>query len=134
MTRKLLLSLAVALTLPVFTTACVAADKAASPVLEKAQWPFAATEVARFDEPWAMSFLPDGSLLVSEKSGALQHLDPKTGKAAAISGVPDVAYGGQGGFGDILPHPGFARNQWVYLSYAEAGTGATSGAAVARAR
>ena len=42
MTRKLLLSLAVSLTLPLFTSACVAADKAAAPVLQKAQWPFAA--------------------------------------------------------------------------------------------
>ena len=134
MTRKLLLSLAVTLTLPLFTTACVAADKAAAPVLEKAQWPFAATEVARFDEPWAMSFLPDGSLLVSEKAGTLEHVDLKTGKRAGISGLPKVAYGGQGGFGDVLPHPQFARNQLLYVSYAEPGEGDMRGAAVARAR
>jgi glucose/arabinose dehydrogenase len=134
MTRKLLLSLAVTLTLPLFATACVAADKAAAPVLKKAEWPFAATEAGTFNEPWAMSFLPDGSLLVSEKAGTLQHVDLKTGKRAAISGVPKVAYAGQGGFGDVLPHPGFAKNQLVYVSYAEAGEGDTRGAAVGRAR
>jgi len=134
MTRKLLLSLAVTLTLPLFATACVAADKASAPVLKKAQWPFAATEAGTFNEPWAMSFLPDGSLLVSEKAGTLQHVDLKTGKRAAISGVPKVAYAGQGGFGDVLPHPGFAKNQLVYVSYAEAGEGDTRGAAVGRAR
>ncbi len=134
MTRKLLLSLAVTLTLPLFATACVAADKAAAPVVKKAQWPFAATEAGTFKEPWAMSFLPDGSLLVSEKAGALQHVDLKTGKRAAIGGLPKVAYGGQGGFGDVLPHPGFAKNQLLYVSYAEAGEGDTRGAAVGRAR
>jgi len=134
MTRKLLLTLAISLTPALFTTACVAADKAAAPVVEKAKWPFAATEFARFNEPWAMSFLPDGSLLVTEKKGALKHFNVQTRKTATITGVPEVAYGGQGGFGDVLPHPDFARNQLIYLSYAEEGDGDTRGAAVARAR
>ena len=51
-----------------------------------------------------------------------------------ISGVPAVAYGGQGGLGDVVLHPKFAENGLVYLSYAEAGEGDTRGAAVARAR
>jgi len=134
MTRKLLLTLAISLTPALFTTACVAADKAAAPVVEKAKWPFAATEFARFNEPWAMSFLPDGSLLVTEKKGALKHFNVQTRKTATIAGVPEVAYGGQGGFGDVLPHPDFARNQLIYLSYAEEGDRDTRGAAVARAR
>jgi len=134
MTRKLLLSLAISLTPALFTTACVAADTATAPAVEKANWPFTATAVGTFNEPWAMSFLPDGSLLVSEKGGALKHVNPTTGTSATISGVPAVAYGGQGGFGDVLPHPDFARNQLLYVSYAEAGQGDTRGAAVARAR
>ncbi len=48
--------------------------------------------------------------------------------------MPTVAYGGQGGFGDVILHPGFATNQLVYVSYAEPGDDDTSGAAVARAR
>ncbi|HYG08060.1 MAG TPA: PQQ-dependent sugar dehydrogenase [Stenotrophomonas sp.] len=100
----------------------------------RAQWPFTATEVARFSEPWAMAFLPDGTLLVSERRGALKRLDPRSGRIGNVSGVPAVDYGGQGGFGDVLPHPDFARNGWIYLSYAEAGEGDTRGAAVARAR
>lgn len=134
MTRKLLLSLAISLTPALFTTACVAADTATAPAVEKANWPFTATAVGTFNEPWAMSFLPDGSLLVSEKRGALKHVNPTTGTSATISGVPAVAYGGQGGFGDVLPHPDFARNQLLYVSYAEAGQGDTRGAAVARGR
>jgi glucose/arabinose dehydrogenase len=95
--------------------------------------PFVATEVASFDEPWAMAFLPDGRLLVTEKEGALKLVDPASGKVGTITGVPEVDYGGQGGFGDVALHPHFADNHLVYLSYAEAGDGDTRGAAVARA-
>lgn len=94
--------------------------------------PFTVTPIERFSEPWALEFLPDGRLLVTEKQGRLQLYSAETGKQE-ITGVPEVAYGGQGGLGDILLHPEFARNSLVYLSYAEAG-GAGAGAAVARAR
>ncbi|MCB1417430.1 MAG: PQQ-dependent sugar dehydrogenase, partial [Nitratireductor sp.] len=92
-----------------------------------------ATPVARFDEPWAMTFLPDGALLVTEKGGTLQLMNTDGSAIATVGGVPKVAYGGQGGLGDIVAHPGFAENGLVYLSYAEAGEGGTHGAAVARA-
>jgi aldose sugar dehydrogenase len=94
--------------------------------------PFAATEVASFDEPWAMAFLPDGRLLVTEKEGALKLVDVASGKVGDIGGVPEVAYGGQGGFGDVALHPQFASNHVVYVSYAEPGDGDTRGGAVAR--
>ncbi|WP_368563414.1 PQQ-dependent sugar dehydrogenase [Pseudoxanthomonas sp. UTMC 1351] len=96
--------------------------------------PFVSAEVARFNEPWAMTFLPDGRLLVTEKNGRLRLLNVATRQVGEITGVPTVAYGGQGGFGDIILHPQFAANRWVYLSYAEAGTNNTRGAAVARAQ
>lgn len=95
---------------------------------------FVATPVAQFSEPWAMTFLPDGRLLVTEKKGALKLLDVSTGKIADITGVPPVAYGGQGGFGDVILHPRHAENGVVYVSYSEPGEGGRSGAAVARAR
>jgi len=95
--------------------------------------PFVAVEVAAFAEPWAMTFLPDGRVLVTEKKGVLRLL-AIGGKAGTVSGVPKVAYGGQGGFGDVALHPQFATNQLVYLSYAEPGDNDKSGAAVARAR
>jgi glucose/arabinose dehydrogenase len=94
---------------------------------------FTSTELADLDEPWAMAFLPDGRLLVSEKRGALLVVTADGG-TTEISGVPEVDYGGQGGFGDVVLHPDFADNRLVYLSYAEAGDGDTRGAAVARAR
>jgi glucose/arabinose dehydrogenase len=92
------------------------------------------TMLSKFDEPWSMTFLPDGRLLVSEKAGALKIFDPIKQSQAKVSGVPAVAYGGQGGFGDVVLHPKFAENQWVYVSYAEPGDDETSGAAVMRAR
>jgi len=80
-----------------------------------------------------MTFLPDGRLLVTEKSGKLRLANVATGQVGEIIGVPAVAYGGQGGLGDVLLHPRFADNRLVYLSYAEAGSNSTRGAAVARA-
>jgi len=95
--------------------------------------PFTVTEVADFDMPWALAFLPDGRLLVTEQRGQLL-LHTPGGSSVAIRGVPEVSFGGQGGLGDVVLHPGFAENGLVYLSYAEAGEGDTRGAAVARAR
>lgn len=96
--------------------------------------PFVATEVATFDEPWAMTFLPDGRLLVTEKEGRLKLLDVASKRVGEISGVPEVDYGGQGGLGDVVLHPKFASNGLVYLSYAEKGSGDTRGGAVARGK
>ena len=96
-------------------------------------WPFVATPVAKLDEPWAMTFLPDGRMLVTEKRGRLRIVTVDGDVSEPVSGVPDVAYGGQGGLGDVVLHPDFANNNVLYLSYAEAGDGNTRGAAVARA-
>lgn len=92
-----------------------------------------ATVMGTFNEPWALEFLPDGRALVTEKGGSLKLLAGQD-QVYDISGEPLVAYGGQGGLGDIVLHPQFATNQLVYISYAEAGDGNTRGAAVARAR
>jgi len=97
---------------------------------------FSTADIAEFDEPWAMSFLPDGRLLVTEKAGALKLVSLDDGAVTTIAGLPDasqIAYGGQGGFGDVVPHPDFASNGLVYFSFGETGPDRTSGAAVARA-
>jgi glucose/arabinose dehydrogenase len=99
-----------------------------------AQAPFTTIPVAEFNEPWAMAFLPDGRLLVTEKRGALKVHAIEAKKTGDVSGVPAVEYGGQGGFGDVALHPEFAANGLVYLSYAEPGERGSAGAAVARAR
>ncbi|MCP5475758.1 MAG: PQQ-dependent sugar dehydrogenase [Rhodanobacteraceae bacterium] len=94
---------------------------------------FVATDMGRFNEPWAMTFLPDGRLLVTEKQGVLK-LHALDGATLEIGGVPTVAYGGQGGLGDVVAHPKFADNGLIYLSYVEAGEGDTFGAVVVRAK
>lgn len=106
---------------------------AATEAIKQDQWPFSATPRATFSEPWAMTFLPDGTALVTEKSGTLKHVNVETGETHDIKGVPEVAYGGQGGLGDVILHPDYAQNRVVYISYAEKGDGDNRGAAVARA-
>jgi len=66
--------------------------------------------------PWGMAFLPDGSLLVTEKSGELVHF--KEGNKTNISNVPTVFDTGQGGLLDIALHPAYENNGWIYISYA----------------
>ena len=95
--------------------------------------PFQSQSLAEFDEPWAMAFLPDGRLLVTEKAGRLLIVSTVNGSSVVVNGVPDVDYGGQGGFGDVALHPGFAENQQIYLSFVEAGEDDTRGAVVIRA-
>jgi glucose/arabinose dehydrogenase len=95
--------------------------------------PFHVSQVTSFDEPWAMAFLPDGRMLVTEKKGNLFIVTQDGEKSRPVDGMPDVDYGGQGGLGDVALHPGFGDNGFIYLSYAEGGIGGTRGAAVMRA-
>lgn len=103
---------------------------------------FTTQVVAEFDEPWAMTALPTNSttapkLLITQKTGELYIVDTQTGTKKAVAGVPTVAYGGQGGLGDIVLAPDFASSSMIYLSYVEAGEGSddnTFGAKVIRAK
>lgn len=94
--------------------------------------PFSVEEVATFDQPWAMAFLPDGKALVTELGGALKLVDPANGDAVTVAGTPQVATGGQGGFGDIALAPSFGTDRAVYLTWVEAGDGG-KGAVLAKA-
>lgn len=96
--------------------------------------PFEVTEVSSFNEPWAMTFLPDGRMLVTEKRGRLYIVTQEGAKSRPVEDTPDVDYRGQGGLGDVILHPDYADNGLIYLSYAEAGVGNVRGAAVARGR
>ena len=96
--------------------------------------PFTVSEVGKFGTPWAMAFLPGSGVrltnmaLLTEKEGKLWLVDVTNGKRTAVSGVPKVVVAGQGGLGDVMPHPDFAGNQRVYLSFVEGGPNGTSGA------
>ncbi len=92
---------------------------------------FTTKVITSFDEPWAMTSLPKTGneslkLLITQKSGELFIVDTETGVKTAVSGVPKVAYGGQGGLGDIILAPSFETTNSVYLSYIEEGLNADS--------
>jgi aldose sugar dehydrogenase len=92
------------------------------------------TEIAKgLDHPWSMAFLPDGSMLVTERPGRLRLIKGGLLQPQPIAGVPAVHTGSQAGLFDIVLHPNFAQNEIVYLTYA-AGTAAANGTEVARAR
>jgi len=76
-----------------------------------------ATLIEGFEEPWGMDFLPDGDLLVTEISGHLNLVDSTSLKTHRIKNLPVSVAAGQGGLMDVLVHPDFAQNQWIYLSY-----------------
>lgn len=99
--------------------------------------PFTVEEIAQFEEPWAMDFdEATGALIVTEKAGKIR-LRLADGRLGTVSGAPEVAYGGQGGLGDIVFAPGQSGptldGRIVYLSWAEPGPGDTRGAALGTA-
>jgi glucose/arabinose dehydrogenase len=94
--------------------------------------------VERFAEglahPWGMAFLPDGGMLVTERTGSLRVVSAEGTLSDPIAGVPPVVARGQGGLLDVALHPDFADNRMIYWSYSEAGDGGTNGTAIARGR
>ena len=85
--------------------------------------PFKTEIVADFDSPWAMTFLPDGRMLVTEKAGQLLLVSADGKSRRVVSGIPQVDSVGQGGLMDVVLAPGFARDGLVYFSYSAAGEG-----------
>ncbi len=89
--------------------------------------------VEGLEHPWSLAFLPDGSMLVTERPGRLRivkngKLDPQS-----IAGLPAISAHGQGGLLDVALHPRYAENGLVYISYAARGDGGI-GTEVARGR
>lgn len=93
-----------------------------------------ATAIAEFDQPWAMTFIDATRLLVTTKPGKLYVVD-MSGTRTEVAGVPKPEVGGQGGLGDVVPHPQFSENGLIYLSMVESlDKGSTRGAIVYRAK
>ncbi|WP_367180684.1 PQQ-dependent sugar dehydrogenase [uncultured Kordia sp.] len=67
------------------------------------------------DIPWGMTWLPDGSMLVTDRSGELYHV--KDGQKTSIKNVPEVFARNQGGLLDVMIHPNYADNGWIYITY-----------------
>jgi glucose/arabinose dehydrogenase len=96
--------------------------------------PFGISVVATLKNPWSMVFLPDGRMLVTEKSGNLRIVTQDGRVSEPLTGVPAVVDAGQGGLADVAIHPDFANTGYVYLSYVEAGPNGTTGLAVGRGK
>ena len=118
--------------------AAVAASAACqdkSQVAPSGETKVAVTTVAKgLEHPWALAFLPDGRMLVTERPGRLRYVTREGALSDPIAGVPKVYAEGQGGLLDVILDPAFAENATIYLSYAEPAADGTNGTAVARAR
>ncbi len=85
--------------------------------------------------PWAIAFLPGGDMLVTERPGRLRIVRNGRLLAEPVAGLPTIRVGNQGGLLDVVPHPDFARNRLIYISYAKPNAeGNQSTTAVIRAR
>lgn len=101
-------------------------------VFESQAGPVAAEVVAEgLAFPWAIGFLPDGRLLVTERPGRLRVIDADGQPGAPITGVPEVWAEGQGGLLDVALAPDFATSGRLYLSYAQPGLGGAGTAVMA---
>lgn len=85
------------------------------------------------EHPWGLAFLPDGSMLVTERPGRLRRIVQGRLDPEPVAGLPQVYASGQGGLLDVVPHPRFDENRLIYLSYASPGKGGgTTAVAVGR--
>src|SRR6478735_11654351 len=122
-----------------FLAAC-GASPSASAGQSGGDLPFRVREVATFDGPWALAFLPGSGVpmtnaaLVTEKPGKLWLVDVGNGHKQPVAGVPRVVVSSQGGLLDVVASPDFAGNQLVYLTYSEPSRNGGSGLALARAK
>jgi glucose/arabinose dehydrogenase len=92
------------------------------------------TVASGLEHPWALAFLPDGRILVTERPGRLRIVNRNGNLSEPLAGVPAVAARGQGGLLDVAIDPRFVENQLVYLSFSEPADDGTAGTSVARGR
>jgi len=130
MTRRLLLLSLLGLTLASAAPAPVQAQ-----VHRSAQHDFTLVTVAEgLVIPWSMAWLPDGTMLITERPGRLRVVRDGKLLAEPVAGLPAIRQGGQGGLFDVMPHPDFADNRLLYFSYAKEGADGRGTTAVARGR
>lgn len=112
------------------------ADAAQTNAPEVAERTKVKTEVVArgLEHPWALQFLPDGRLLVTERPGRLRLVTREGKIGPPIAGVPEVVASGQGGLLDVALAPDFQSSGLIYLSYSEPRGGQTNGTSVAKAR
>ena len=114
-----------------------AANDSTTQVYSSARHDFRVTTVADgLDHPWSMAWLPGGEMLIVERPGRVRVVRDGALQPDPVAGLPAVyRERGQGGFMDVLPHPDFAQNGWLYLSYGKPNADGSEGAtAVVRGR
>ncbi len=119
--------------LPLILMACSSQNATSQNSAAPAGKPFKTSIIADFDSPWAMTFLPDGRALITEKAGEMILFDPRNGTKIPVAGIPTVDSAGQGALMDVVLHPQFAQNRMVYFSFSESGAGG-KGVALATGR
>lgn len=116
-----------------FAVLALCALTSAAQAFETSVGTLTVTEVANgLDEPWALGFLPDGELLITQRDGILLHLTAD-GMRQPVSGVPQVYADGQGGLLDVMVPRDFAESREIFLSYSMAQDDGGAGTALARA-
>lgn len=107
-----------------------------SPIMRSAHHDYRVVTVAEaLEHPWSIAFLPSGETLITEQAGRLRIVRNGALLAEPVAGVPEVHYEGQGGLMDVVPHPDFASNRLLYLSYSKPiGDGSEATTAVIRGR
>jgi glucose/arabinose dehydrogenase len=94
--------------------------------------PFTVTQVTTLSLPWKIAFLPDGRMLITEKTGGLE-LVTQQGEKTPVANIPAVLWRGQGGMLGVFLSPHYAKDHFVYLTYSEPGPPSGSSLALARA-
>jgi glucose/arabinose dehydrogenase len=119
--------------LPLLTSAAKAQTQ--SPIIQSDKQAFRVSTLTRgLENPWSMAFLPDGRMLLTERAGRMRILDKHFKlDPTPIEGLPDVVARGQGGLFDVVLHPDFSSNGWIYWSYNAPGSGGW-GTALARGK
>lgn len=93
------------------------------------------TVVEALVQPWSIAFLPGGDILITERPGRLRIVRQGKLLPQPVDGVPKVFHSSQGGLLEVAPHPGFASNRWLYLTYSKPlGDGKQSTTALIRGR
>ncbi|MGF1493660.1 MAG: PQQ-dependent sugar dehydrogenase [Microcoleaceae cyanobacterium] len=90
------------------------------------------TLISNLEYPWGVAWLPDGTMLITERAGRLRVVSDGSLSPTPISGVPNIFAENQGGLMDVAIHPRFAENRLVYFTYSH-GTNSANRTRVARA-
>jgi len=114
-------------------TAATSSDNVVLERVETEAATFRVVEVIRdLEHPWAVTWLPDGRMLVTERPGRLNLADD--GSVTSLDGLPEIAAENQGGLLDVAVHPNYERNGWIYFTYSTYDADDNMGTVLTRAR